>query len=413
MISALFAFLIPEYASAQWTQQPMMRIDDSHIYTPLNPTGIQYSAGWDRVIGPAGEGRYLSTLSETNIPYASAIFFFKGSSIEYYSDNLPNMPDIPSSVYVSIDGLPAEVTQYPSTTAKRQLIWFMSNLDEGDHQLIISRGGGDLPEGSSISLDYYDLTYQTSTRPSVLGPGATNAPLDFLIDDGHDHITYEGSWSAMQPNTQQSFYYGGLQHTTTTPGSSLTFSFNGTAVYFFSDKRAQNGWALISVDGGEGELVSTFLEPWDDRWFSQVLCWTKTDLSDGPHTVKITHSDQEGKYVSLDFFKYTPGYSSTASPKKRPLAAIVGGSLGGAIALLLAVIACYWVHRRRSRLRPTDGGAGDQQENTESHPQLEYSRSHPVSYHSEKWSPDGPAVSGLNERSAVQPYAGLPEPQAT
>lgn len=77
-----------------------------------------------------------------------------------------------------------------------------------------------------------------------------------------------------QPDAARGFYFGGFQHTTTTPGSSLTFTFNGTAVHYFSDKRTQNGWALISVDGGEGELVSTFLEPWDNRWvFDLRLDW--------------------------------------------------------------------------------------------------------------------------------------------
>ena len=61
------------------------------------------------------------------------------------------------------------------------------------------------------------------------------------------------------------FFFSGLQYTTITPGDSLTFSFNGTAVWYFSDKRAQNGWVTISVDGSYDRHVSTSLPDSDDR----------------------------------------------------------------------------------------------------------------------------------------------------
>lgn len=389
-LASVFLFLMLGYVSAQSSQQNITRIDDSYVYTPWNPNGIQYSAGWVHFSDNDAQGRYLNTLSVTTTPYDSAVFFFKGSSIAYYSDKFKDH----DAIIISTDGRPPETIESWDDNAWQQLLWSRSGLDQGDHQIIISRGGYRSALWSSVTLDYFDIIYREDARPSVQGPGATSAPSEFLIDDGHDRITYEGSWSTV-PSNQQSFYYGGLQHTTKIPGSSLTFTFNGTEVHYFSDKRAQNGWALISVDGGEGELVSTFLESSDDRWLSQVLCWSKANMSDGPHTVTITHSDREGKYISLDFFKYTPSPVAIQNPQETSLAVIIGSSMGGGVALLLAIVLCYWVHRRSSRSKLSEDGEAFAPENA-ALPRLERLGSYAASDYSEKWSVD--SQSKVSER---------------
>lgn len=85
ILLALFSvFLLFGYASTQ-EQIKVMRIDDSYVYTPSNPTGIQYSTGWIHFSGNDVPGRYLDTLSTTITPNASAVFFFKGWFL-YLSD---------------------------------------------------------------------------------------------------------------------------------------------------------------------------------------------------------------------------------------------------------------------------------------------------------------------------------------
>ncbi|QRV94397.1 hypothetical protein RhiJN_22415 [Ceratobasidium sp. AG-Ba] len=224
------------------------RIDNAYIYDrDSNPGGIQFSDGWVHYSGDDGSSRYLDTLSSTIVTNASFVFFFKGSALSYWGDATDQSHP---TIYASVDGK-AERLAVPQGPSHYQGRFFSElGLDAGDHQLVVGRPGyfGRPGDGVdfSIGLDFLQ--------------GATIVPVGAaLIDGGDDRVHYQGSWSALKPNARRSFYYGGLQHSTITPGDSVTFSFLGTAVWYFSDKRAENGWAKISVDGGEAELVSTFI----------------------------------------------------------------------------------------------------------------------------------------------------------
>ncbi|CAE7228843.1 unnamed protein product [Rhizoctonia solani] len=182
--------------------------------------------------------------------------------------------------------------------------------------------------------------------------------------------------------------------------------------YYFSDKRSENGWALITIDDGEGELVSTFLESWDNRWFSQALCWSKTDLGNGPHTIKITHSDHAGKYVSLDFFKYTPHSGGKRSPS---LIAIVAGSVGGGLLLVISGIVLYLIHRRLSSTDTPQTELGDAKEEAGILRTAEL-QSPSLPYASEQVTSDNQVMvhqrlRSEKTRSGLSVYTGLPEPQ--
>ncbi|CAE6452316.1 unnamed protein product [Rhizoctonia solani] len=389
-------------------QQLILRIDDSNVYTPTNMNGIQYLPDWSHYLGSDANGRFNNTLSVTTTADAAVVCFFKGSSITYYSDRASSE----ASVMISLDGQSPQRISVGGEWALQDWLWSSTQLDGGDHQLIISRI--DSTSEYSLSLDFFDVTYLDTAKPSTLGPGATNAFSEYIIDDGHELIHYEGNWIAMNPNPQQSFFYSGLQHTTTTPGSSLTFIFDGSEIYYFSDKRVENGWALISIDGGAGELVSTFLEPWDDRWFSQALCWSKTGLGDGPHTINITHSDEPGKYVSLDFFKYA---SHTGKKRVIPRTAIIAGSVGGGVLIVISAIVLYLIHRRLSSTPEVlQTELGDLKEETGT-PRAAELQARPLSYTSKPRTPDNQTTvnarpeSELKEKWANGLYTGLPEPQ--
>ncbi|KAF8602911.1 hypothetical protein BDV93DRAFT_508917 [Ceratobasidium sp. AG-I] len=343
---------------AQPSQNNLVQLEDTYAYSPTLQTGIQYSPGWLQFTGAQAQGRHGQSISTTNVDAASVVLFFRGDSVSYVGDISNNY----AYTYVSIDGGERQRAINSGSMAFQQVLWTGTNLVQGDHQIIITRD----TQSSSLwtTLDYLQF----------MGPGAASVPEGaFLIDDGHSHVNYQGTWSAMhcsnqgkQRSTDRSFFFGGLEHTTTTPGDSLTFSFNGTAVWYFSDKRTQNGWVIISVDGSDGELVSTFLPSSDNRWFSQVLCWEKTGLSDDEHTVTITHSDSQGKYVSLDFFKYMPSSGSSARSSKFSRGAAVGVAIGGCALLIAALVGLIYQIRRSRGSRanenndarsenPTDG----------------------------------------------------------
>ena len=103
-----------------------------------------------------------------------------------------------------------------------------------------------------------------------------------------------------------------------------------------------------------------------------MLIWGKTGLSDGPHTVTITHMGVADKYVNVDFLKYLPrfvhpicvwgepysdrppNYNSSASSssntpsRANPVGAIVGGVIGGVAFIALIAGIAIWRWRRRS-----------------------------------------------------------------
>lgn len=71
-------------------------------------------------------------------------------------------------------------------------------------------------------------------------------------------------------------------------------------------------------------------------------------------------------------------------PKKVPqIATIVGGAVGGRVALVLVVILCYWVCSRSSQSRVSEDGEAATQENAAPQSPPQRSGSHAVSFYSE------------------------------
>ncbi|KAB5590591.1 hypothetical protein CTheo_5960 [Ceratobasidium theobromae] len=268
-----------------------IRIDDSYIYSPSRLNGIQYTGSWTHYSGSDANGRYRNTLSSTTNTAAYINFFFRGNSISYYTDTSPDQVQL----HAWIDNDKAvEISNASQPFATQQQLWTVSGLDEGDHQLVITLGFKNATRVSS-SLDFFEIATSTGDIvPFRLGPGATEAP-GLVAEVTDDRITYHGEWKV--------FTFSSMGYTRT-PGASVTLSFNGTAVYYFTTCGEEYGRASVSVDGGEGELVDLYLPP--GRGFWQVLTWSKTNLTPGPHVINVTHSDTQGKLVGLDFFKYTP-----------------------------------------------------------------------------------------------------------
>ncbi|KAB5589838.1 hypothetical protein CTheo_6720 [Ceratobasidium theobromae] len=354
-----------------------IRIDDSYIYSPTTLNGLQYAGSWAHYSSSDVNGRYLNTLSSTTDDPAFFNFFFRGNSISYYADtSLDQNPP-----YVWMDNNDAvRITNASLPFATQQQLWTISGLDEGDHHLMISMSHKDANK-SSFSLDFLEITYITDNiLPSRVGPAATDAP-GVVVGGKDDRIKYQGNWIP-SPFVALNSYPGLPVWVTNTPGSSVTFSFNGTAVHYFCNRGGTYGWASISVDGGQAESVSLTFP--STNHYLQVLTWSKTNLTAGPHMVRITHPGTSDKFLSLSFFKYTPcttpsctdnsipdpepsctnnsGVSCGNNPppkssNKLPLTVIIGGSVGGTILLTLLILlafALFFFRHRRSQPRPQE-----------------------------------------------------------
>jgi hypothetical protein len=55
----------------------------------------------------------------------------------------------------------------------------------------------------------------------------------------------------------EGFYFNGTEHSSNATGSSVSFNFNGSAVWYFADDFPKNSKVSISLDGAPGEVVDT------------------------------------------------------------------------------------------------------------------------------------------------------------
>ncbi|GAB1526776.1 hypothetical protein RhiTH_009948 [Rhizoctonia solani] len=149
-------------------------------------------------------------------------------------------------------------------------------------------------------------------------------------------------------------FYARRSLLTQSSGASAQFTFNGTAIWYFTDTNSDHAQLRIRIDDDEeGEIVRGYsLNP-----LVQRLVWSKTDLPPGTHTINITHDDSDGKYATLDFFRYveSAGTEPYAKTGGLTVGAIVGIVIAGLFLLgILYCIAIRWAVPRSRTDRDSD-----------------------------------------------------------
>ncbi|KAG8685721.1 hypothetical protein FRC08_012947 [Ceratobasidium sp. 394] len=365
--------------------QNSIRLDDTYEYSDSNPGGIQFSnSNWTDYSPGNAAARYNGSYSASNKAGANIVLFFRGKSIKYYGDKDP----AGGIATVRIDGQQyANVSVGAAAFVAQQALWTSPALDSEDHQIVISNIGARVNlKKPVVGLDFFEIVPNDGSGdvvPSELGPGASSVPDNAILVDNIDpSISYGGNGWQPKPSTPDStIYLGGSAHSTRFPAESCIFRFSGTAVWYFTDYSMGNAAVVVSVDGGPAESVNT-TAPSRALSRSQKMSWSKTGLSDGPHTVMITHADWAGTWATVDFFKYLPSSStaagsttskSTTSSKSATLSrsataaastnfgtsnpgsnpslggAIAGGVIGGVVGLILLALVILAVVRTRRR----------------------------------------------------------------
>ncbi|KAG8788846.1 hypothetical protein FRC12_014129 [Ceratobasidium sp. 428] len=313
-------------------------VDDSYIFDSTRLDGIQYSPGW--IDKPSSSGsRYNNTFHWTTTPLASLLYNFQGNAIFYYGDKDPaNAP-----ISISLDSSEGEIVDATaSSTLNQQLLWSRTGLAPGDHQIVIKHNG---TANQYLGFDYLRINSDHGFAPNITGPAASVVPSEALfVDDTDPLLVYTSNWTT-DSTSQFGSFYGGTQHLCTTQGDSATLKFTGTAVWYFGNANKRHGNIQIQVDGGHSETVSTY----GQNLTQQHLHWSKTDLSDREHTVVLTHADQNGVAMTIDFFRYLPS-NSNLKPQSH-LGVIIGGTLG-AVALLALCVSMFFFLRRRKSPKP-------------------------------------------------------------
>ncbi|CAE7138368.1 unnamed protein product [Rhizoctonia solani] len=291
--------------------------------------GFQYFGRWGP--GERIEQHYAGTATYSNTPFSRALLFFRGRAVFYIADR-GNL----SLAAVSIDGQAEETVNLTSSVVSfQQLVW-SKNLTEGDHQLVIRHAGG--PQTSvmidSVSFLSADGTISTSAGPAASSVTSTAAVLNCTDPS----MIYSPNWRSVEDG----MFYARRSFITQSSGASVQFTFNGTAIWYFTDTNSDHAKLRIQVDNEKHSEVAQGYSP---TLLSQRLVWSKTDLPPGTHTVNITHEDDDGKYLTLDFFRYVPSPGTEPHTKKGGLAtgAIVGIVIAGLFLLgLLYCAAIRW-----------------------------------------------------------------------
>jgi len=152
--------------------------------------------------------------------------------------------------------------------------------------------------------------------PLWAGPNATNVPKEAdIVDNSSPDIVFSSQPRWDRVDSVQ-YYRQGLSYSNSA-GASLSFSFDGVAIWYectshtwnvqsnlllryYSEIDEPHGFHTISIDGSEPEQF-------DGRnsggQLAQQMLWSKTDLSPGRHTFVLRQYDINGKFASLDFFR--------------------------------------------------------------------------------------------------------------
>ena len=69
---------------------------------------------------------------------------------------------------------------------------------------------------------------------------------------------------------------------------------------YYSDLDTPHGFYTVSIDGSEPERLDGKNE---GGQLTQLMLWSKTNLTTGRHTFTLRQDDLGGAYMTLDFFR--------------------------------------------------------------------------------------------------------------
>ena len=150
------------------------------------------------------------------------------------------------------------------------------------------------------------------------------ADVETIVEDGtvpasgtagkkNSAITWNGEWSNWAG--EQTKHHGGTKTETgndsSAAGSYFEYTFNGTGVEVYSQKHANFASFDIYVDTVK---IGNYSLNGSSSGDNQQLIFSKTDLTNGEHTIKCVAVARDGKYqVNLDYLKIlSPGEGVTA-----------------------------------------------------------------------------------------------------
>jgi hypothetical protein len=199
---------------------------------------------------------------------------FTGTAIDWVALKATNY----GMARVTLDAsAPVMVNLYSATPAYKQAVYSRSGLSAGPHTLKIEwtglKGGpGGTTGGDFVNFDAFDIVGVLTTAPAY--------PIRFEQND--ERLLYSGSsWTTATGSLNA--YSGGSLRWARGAKTSVTFTFDGTAVSWIAMKAANYGLARVTIDGSIEPTVSLYAA----TTAYQRPVFTRTGLSTGTHTMRI------------------------------------------------------------------------------------------------------------------------------
>ncbi|KAF5366706.1 hypothetical protein D9758_006444 [Tetrapyrgos nigripes] len=246
---------------------------DQSLWTTPDPSSSSFNA--------AGSPWLMGTFHKTETVNASVSFNFTGPAVFVYGQSGPDY----GSYEVQLDSSTVTRSAYSSSNGSTpHLLYEASNLTYGAHQLTLRNLGaqdGDAG-GNAFLFDFLRFTVQLAPA------GATVSNTTLQEDDPALH--YSGTWGN---NTSGNFNGGGTSFTQE-DGASLSFSFNGSAIYIFGDKKNDHGLYSVVLDNGTAEIYDdvsgcggAFGMTCEQQ--QPTLKYFASNLAEGQHTLTLTN----------------------------------------------------------------------------------------------------------------------------
>jgi beta-galactosidase GanA len=146
-------------------------------------------------------------------------------------------------------------------------------------------------ESTSTATDGTHISIDFNAQPVT--------SVHYTYDDTDPALQYTGSWSHVASQSYTGSDYQNTESFSNTAGDAMTVNFSGTAVHWIGSKTNNHGYADVYLDGTKQATVDASGSQ------SQAVLFSKSGLTDGPHTLKIvvdgTHSSAStDNYVSID-----------------------------------------------------------------------------------------------------------------
>ncbi|WP_139650735.1 beta-galactosidase [Tessaracoccus massiliensis] len=279
---------------------------------------ISYSANWNQV---ADGTAYKGTLTRSATAGSTATVTFNGTGIEVIAPTSPQY----GTATISIDG-GAPVTMDASYNTEQnapaqQTLFSKADLAAGNHTAVITLTGqaGANANGTAFAIDAINVLGAPSAAPTVYN----NSDLDFFTFDPAPVAfrpggTESARWTHASGHTWTAGNIDGDETYTRTAGDSVEFTFTGTGFEVLAAFSENHGPADVFIDGVKvgqtaEEVVTTGAIP-------QQVIFSKRDLADGEHTVRLVHTgeffdgatDPRGAYFSVDAVRV---YSADTAPE--------------------------------------------------------------------------------------------------